>query len=169
MADRSQARADGLVHERINLVLFLVIVLPLTGLLVYLHQFLMALSFPLGAAFGIWLVTPDVDLETFTHSESKWFRGPRWLRPVGYLLHFYYYPLALVLRHRGVSHAPIFGALIVYIYTWWLPALVLLVTDWRPLWLLHPDLHVGLFVGLVVAHVFHIVEDRVLSAWQRRS
>jgi len=163
MGDRIRGRADGLIHERVNRVLFLVIVLPLTGLLFYLHQFFMALSFPLGAAYGIWLVTPDVDLETFTYSESKWIRGPPWVRPIGYLLCLYYYPLALVLRHRGISHAPIFGALIIYAYTWWLPALILLVTGWRPLWLLHPDLHVGLFTGLVCAHLFHIVEDHLLS------
>jgi len=53
-----------------------------------------------------------------------------------------------MLRHRGISHAPIFRALIIYVYTWWLPALVLLVTGWCPLWLLHPDLHIGLFTGL---------------------
>ena len=163
MGDRIRARANGLAHERINRVLFLLIVLPLAGLLIYLHQFFMAVSLPLGAALGIWLVTPDVDLETFTHSESKWFRGSPWLRPIGYLLYSYYYLLALVLRHRGISHAPVFGALIVYVYTWWFPAVVLLVTGWRPLWLLNPDLHVGLFVGLVVAHLFHIVEDRLLS------
>jgi uncharacterized metal-binding protein len=162
MRDRARTRNNGLVHERINRVLFLVIVLPLTGLFVYLHQFFMALSFPLGAAYGIWLVTPDVDLQTSTHSESKWFRGPLWLRPIGYLLYAYYYPLAVVLRHRGISHAPIFGASIIYVYTWLLPAVVLLSTGWRPLWLLHTDLHVGLFTGLTVAHIFHIVEDRLL-------
>lgn len=163
MGDRGRSRTDGLIHERINRVLFLVLVLPLTGLLVYLHQYFMALSFPLGAAYGIWLVTPDLDLETFTYSESKWLRGPLWLRPIGYLLYVYYYPLALILRHGGISHAPIFGALIVYIYTWWLPALILLATGWRPFWLLHPDLHVGLLTGLICAHLFHIVEDRLLS------
>jgi len=164
MGDRTPARADGLIRERINQVLFLVIVLPLTGLLAYLHQFFMAVGFPLGAAYGVWLVTPHVDLETFTCSESRWFRGSLWLRPIGYVLYLYYYPLALVLRHRGISHTPVFGAAIIYAYTWWLPALVLLVTGWRPVWLLHPDLHVGLLTGLVCAHLFHIVEDRLLSA-----
>jgi uncharacterized metal-binding protein len=162
MGDRIRVRADGLVHERVNRVLFLVIVLPLTGLLLYLRQFLMAVSFPLGAAYGIWLVTPDVDLQTSTYSETRWFRGSPWLRPVGYLLYVYYYPLALVFRHRGISHAPVFGALSIYVYTWLPPALVLLATGWRPLWLLHPDLHVGLFTGLVITHLFHIVEDRLL-------
>jgi uncharacterized metal-binding protein len=159
---RIRFQADGPAHERINRVLFLVIVLPLTGLLLYLHQFLMAVSLSLGAAYGIWLVTPDVDLETFTHGESRWFDGPLWLRPIGYLVFACYYPLALVLRHRGISHAPVFGALVVYVYTWLLPALVLLATGWRPLWLLHTDLHVGLFTGLVIAHLFHIAEDRLL-------
>jgi len=163
MGDRAQARADGLIHERINRALFLVVILPLTGLLIYIHQFFMAVSFPLGAAYGIWMVTPDVDLETITYNESQWLRGPLWLRPIGYLLYGYYYPLALVLRHRGVSHAPLFGALIVYLYTWWLPALVLVLTGWRPAWLFHPDLHTGAFTGLAVAHLFHIMEDRLLS------
>ena len=164
MVRRAASRTDGLRHERINRVLFLAIVLPLTGLLFYVHQFTMALSFALGAAYGIWLVTPDVDLETWTHGESRWARGSFLLRPIGYFLYGYYYPLAVVLRHRGISHAPVFGAAIIYAYTWWLPALILLVTDRRPLWLLHPDLHVGLLTGLVCAHIFHIVGDRLLSA-----
>jgi len=162
MRDWARSRDNGLVHERINRILFLVIVLPLAGLLVYFRQFFMALSFPLGAAYGIWMVTPDVDLQTSTYSEAKWFRGPLWLRPIGYALYVYYYPLALILRHRGISHAPIFGALIIYVYTWLPPAVVFLITGWRPLWLLHTDLHVGLFTGLAIAHIFHIVEDRLL-------
>ncbi|MEA3346280.1 MAG: hypothetical protein U9Q78_08615 [Chloroflexota bacterium] len=165
MGDWIRSRADGLIHERINQILFLIVVLPLTGLLVaYLHQLLMALTFPLGAAYGIWLVTPDVDLETFTYSETKWLGGAIWFRPIGYSLYLYYYPLALVLRHRGISHTPIFGALIIYAYTWWLPVLLSLIIGWHPTWLLHPDLHVGLFSGLACAHLFHILEDRLLSS-----
>jgi uncharacterized metal-binding protein len=162
MSDQARPRDDGLIHERINRILFLVIVLPLAGFLVYLRQFFMAVSFPLGAAYGIWLVTPDVDLRTLTYSETRWFRGSMWLRPIGHILNAYYYPIALLLRHRGISHAPIFGALIIYAYTWLPPALIMLAVNWRPLWLLHIDLHVGLFTGLVVAHLFHIVEDRFL-------
>jgi uncharacterized metal-binding protein len=162
MEERSRPRANGLVHERINRVLFLVIVLPLSGLLLYFHQFLMALSFPLGAAYGIWFVTPDVDLQSSTHTETKWFRGPIWIRPIGYALYAYYYPLSLLLRHRGISHVPVIGALTIYVYTWLPLALVMLATDWHPIWLLHSDLHVGLFTGLTFAHLFHIVEDRLL-------
>jgi uncharacterized metal-binding protein len=167
MAEQARPRSDGLLHERINRILFLLVVLPLTAFLVYLYQFVIAVGFPVGAAYGIWLVTPDVDLETFTYSESKWLHGPLWLRPIGYLLYIYYYPLALMLRHRGISHAPVFGALIVYLYSWWLPALILAITGWRPPWLLNPDLHVGLWAGLAVAHLFHILEDRLLGAWHR--
>jgi len=157
MSDPTSARAKGFIHERINQVLFLVIVLPLTALLTYLRQFFMAIAFPLGAAYGVWLVTPDLKLEIFTHSES------RWLRPIGYLLYLYYYPLALVLRHRAVSHTPVLGASIIYAYTWWLPTVVLLVAGWRPFWILHPDLHVGLLTGLVCAHLLHIVEGRLFG------
>jgi len=166
MGDKTRAPSRGLIQERINQALFLVVVLPLTGLLIYLHQFFIALSFPLGAAYGIWLVTPHtphVELKNSTCSESQWCRGPLWLRPIGYLLYFYYYPLGLVLRRWDISHTPAFGALIIYSYTWWLPALVLLATGWRPYWLLNPDLHVGLFIGLALAHLFHIVEDRLFN------
>lgn len=166
MGDKTQASSDSLIQERINRVLFLVVVLPLAGFLIYLHQFFIALSLPLGAAYGIWLVTPHTphaELGSSIRSESQWPRGPLWPHPLGHLLHFYYYPLGLVFRRRDISHVPAFGALMIYAYTWWLPALLLLVTGWHPSRLLNPDLHVGLFIGLALAHLFHIVEDHLLS------
>ena len=166
MKDKDQAQGGSVIHERINTILFLVIVLPLTGVLLYVGQYFIAVGFPIGAAYGIWLVTPDAQNGFLSHTAEKWLRGTPRVRPLGYLLRSYYYPLAMLARLWDISHVPVFGSLMIYVYSWWLPAIVLLLTGWRPDPLFQPDTHVGLFCGLACAHVLYIVEDRFLTAWR---
>jgi uncharacterized metal-binding protein len=60
----------------------------------------------IGAAIGAF-VTPDLDLESTTHSEALL----RQIPVVGLLFQVLWYPYALLHAHRGVSHWPIVGTL----------------------------------------------------------
>lgn len=59
-----------------------------------------------GALIGAF-ITPDLDLESTTHSEALLRRIP----VIGLLFQMLWYPYALMCRHRGVSHWPVVGTL----------------------------------------------------------
>ena len=126
-----------------------------------------------GAWVGVFLVTPDADFLSLTYAESRWFRDPRGRNPVSLLVAFVrqclgllalslgFWPGAL-LKHRGISHYPVLGSLVIALLMLpSLPGLVLLGWLWvrGELSLLWSPVAVAAWVGFCLAHLVHIAAD----------
>lgn len=121
-----------------------------------------------GALLGT-LITPDADLESTTHSEALL----RSIPLVGILFQIFWYPYALLHRHRGVSHWPLIGTTSRVLYSLaltYLGAALLTgllpptgpeparwLADWRTL--AHALTNVWLLAAWLVQDVLHLVLD----------
>lgn len=110
-----------------------------------------------GAVAG-WLVTPDIDHHYRTHEER---RIRRRLPVLGRLWQAYWAPYAVLLEHRGISHAPVIGtatrALYAFWWLWLLPAPVLVA---------HVPLGVAAFGAWCVQDVAHLAADGWRFGWK---
>jgi uncharacterized metal-binding protein len=137
----------------------------------------LALAFLAGEWLGVYLVTPDVDFLTVTHAESRWFRDPKSRDPLSLLVAFARHGLGLLalclgfwpgalLNHRGVSHVPVLGSLVIaMLMIPSLPGLVLLTWLWvkGQLGILWSPMAGAAWAGFCFAHLVHIVADWLWS------
>jgi len=125
--------------------------------------------FAVGTWLGTYLVTPDADLATLTHAETRWLKRSR--NPVMDFLRFHVGLLALelgywpgrLLRHRGISHWPFVGAMVI-LGLMMLSPLGLIVLAWLVLadrlWLLATQEVVAGLAGFCTAHLVHTLVDK---------
>ena len=95
--------ASGKQHERALLISF-PFVLP-TALLLLGKD---GGPFDLGYICGGLFLDPDLDMEEVTAVEERLLRR---VPPLGVLFVLFWYPFALIAKHRGLSHTPIVGTL----------------------------------------------------------
>ncbi|WKN40584.1 DUF2227 family putative metal-binding protein [Tunicatimonas pelagia] len=65
-----------------------------------------------GCFCGIF-ISPDLDMKQRTVSETTLLR---WSLGIGYIWIFLWYPYAMLFRHRGISHTPVFGTITRVLY-----------------------------------------------------
>jgi uncharacterized metal-binding protein len=132
-----------------------------------------AWAFVAGGWVGVYLITPDVDFLTVTYAEARWFRDPKGRDPLSLLEAFVRHCLGLLalslgfwpgalLSHRGVSHYPVVGSLVIAVLMLpSVPGLMLLVwlrakgevsVLWSPMF-------VAGWAGFCCMHLVHIVAD----------
>lgn len=117
--------------------------------LIYQTQRVEWLMLPVGAMAGL-LLSPDLDINNGSISDYH-------ARRIGCLFAFVWYwywrPYAWVMKHRGVSHAPILGTAVRLVYCfWWMP-LVVNPLPWA--WIATGA------AGLAIVDLLHIFMDRV--------
>ena len=109
------------------------------------------ITFLFGSLVGV-LLSPDLDQDGLTNSETVVFRR---FRILGHTFFLYWYIYAVALKHRSPwSHFPILGTALRLAYLsplWWL----LFVFIGLPV----PDLAVPAVVGLAVADLLHFLRD----------
>ncbi len=93
--------ADGKTHFAANVIAGL----AMTGAAAYYAPELVG-PVAAGSVIGAF-ITPDMDLESKTHSEALLRQVP----VLGLAFQFFWYPYAVLHRHRGVSHWPVIGTL----------------------------------------------------------
>jgi uncharacterized metal-binding protein len=166
-------RSDGCWHERIAGVLLFTEGVVALIVAERLGAFHLGLAFLAGGWLGVYLVTPDVDFLTVTHAESRWFRDPKSRDPLSLLVAFVRHCLGLLalslgfwpgalLHHRGVSHFPVLGSLVIALLMLpSLPGLTLLAWLWSrgQLSLTIAPVVAVAWVGFCLAHLAHIVAD----------
>jgi len=120
-----------------------------------LYHWSLGLGIVLGYLLGRYL-DPDLDLPQTSSSE---FRAMRELKLIGALLVAYWLPYGFLIPHRHfLSHSPIFSTIIRFAYQfWWL----WIILDkygymWNNIMLFG---FLGLFVGLCLSDLIHIVLD----------
>ena len=130
------------------------------------------LAFLAGMWSGIYLITPDVDFLSVTRAETRWFRDPRggdavsWMMSavrfcVGIVVLMLGFWPGLLLSHRGVSHVPLVGAVIIAVLAIASPFMLgalALMDGWHSLWTLEAG---AAWLGFASAHFIHIVCDWV--------
>ena len=158
----SEHMPSGRVHLRIEAVLLFVWTAVggwlLAGRLVRPEA---VVAFVLAYAFSMILLSPDLDLARSCASKRWGAARVLWM------------PYALLFKHRGRSHHPIFGALTRILYLllvggllW---ALVVGLLGARiPLWLPTGDVLAAIFGGLYMPNLTHILADRLVSARRAR-
>lgn len=118
----------------------------------------MGLGFWVGYMIIARYIDPDLDHRNMTQTE---YRAMRELGFVGSLLVAYFMPYGYLLPHRSfMSHSPLISTVIRFIYLfWWL----FLLIYWVDLTVLINNmmLFVGMYLGLSLADLIHIVLDRV--------
>jgi uncharacterized metal-binding protein len=164
---------DGRWHERIARVL--VLAAAIVAIIQANRQGVpeLGLAFLVGGWLGAYLVTPDVDFSTVTYAESRWFRDPKSRDPLSLSVAFVRHGLGLLalslgfwpgalLKHRGVSHVPVLGSLVIALLMLpSLPGLMLLTWLWakQQLDLLWSPMMGAAWIGFCFAHLVHIVAD----------
>lgn len=118
-------------------------------------------AFVLAYAVSMLFLSPDLDLARSRASKRWGIARPLWL------------PYALLFRHRGVSHHPIFGPLtrVMYLGGICVVAVLILATAiGRPARIPIPSIEIVLaaVAGLYAPNVAHIAADRLASAWRTR-
>ncbi len=163
---RSSRVSDGILHER------LAIFPGLVGVLIVVivsSKYPMMLWSLVGLWVGIYVATPDVDFGNLTRCETRWFREDGhvlicWLKHVVGLsaLSLSFWP-GQVLKHRGISHTPIIGSLVILILMLpSLPGIIIVLLLRNNLIVFFP-----IWCGLAYAHGIHIVIDFVVSGAKR--
>ena len=158
--------SDGKLHEKLALFPGLVGVL-ITAIISTKHP--LSLWALLGMWIGIFVATPDVDLGTITYCERRWFREDGhvlicWFKHIVGLcsLSLSFWPGQL-LKHRGISHIPLVGSLVILLLMIpSLPGVIILL-------LMRDNLiaFIPIFLGLAYAHFIHIIVDIVGSGIKR--
>ncbi len=154
--------SDGKLHEKLALFPGLIAVLIIAIISV---KYPLAIWALLGVWAGVYLVTPDADLAAITRSETRWFNESHhilinWLHHLVGLsaLSLSFWPGQL-LKHRGISHTPIIGSLVILILMIpSLPGIIIVLLLRNNLIVFFP-----IWCGLVYAHFIHIVVDFVIS------
>lgn len=114
-----------------------------------------------GCLSGI-LISPDLDMTGRTISETLLIR---WNILLGRLWVAFWFPYALLSKHRGLSHVPIFGTAsrVMYVATFYFVAHFLLQYYYAVDLLLWPQLHwqeLLIFItGLAVSDIGHWILD----------
>jgi uncharacterized metal-binding protein len=165
--------SDGRWHERIAGVLLIVKVVVAFIVANYFGALHLAWAFLAGGWVGVYLITPDVDFLTVTYAEARWFRDPKGRDPLSLLVAFGRHCLGLLalslgfwpgalLNHRGVSHYPVVGSLVIAVLMLpsvpglmllaWLQARGEVSVLWSPML-------VAAWAGFCFAHLVHIVAD----------
>ena len=121
---------------------------------------LVCVAYGVGALAGI-LLSPDLDQDGLTNSETVVFRRSRIL---GHTFFIYWYLYAIVIKHRSPwSHFPILGTVVRVAYLsplWWL----LFIKVGLPI----PYLAIPALIGLAVADLLHWLRDGMLFKKKRR-
>jgi len=118
-------------------------------------------SFILAYAFSMLFLSPDLDLARSRASKRWGIARVLWM------------PYALVFRHRGRSHHPVFGALTRILYLLLLVVVVVVtivaLSGTRISIHLPPgDVMIAVVAGLYVPNLTHIVADRLVSDWKAK-
>jgi len=158
--------SDGKLHEKLAIV---------PGLIGVLIIAIISTKYPImlwslvGIWVGIFVVTPDADLGRITYAERRWFREDNhviinWLHHLVGLcsLSLSFWPGQL-LKHRGISHMPIIGSVVIMLLMMpSLPGIIIIL-------LMRDNLiaFIPIFLGLVYAHLIHIIVDVVGSGVKR--
>jgi len=129
------------------------------------HDMLTTWLAGVGCFCGIF-ISPDLDMQQRTVSETTLLR---WSLGIGYLWVFLWYPYAMLFRHRGISHTPIFGTVTRIVYLLGMALLVqhLAHSFADAQWNIWPWIHqhwqyIAIFsAGLAIADLGHWVLDHV--------
>ena len=151
---------DGQIHSVISLAL----AVPCTIIGLGLDGIRGAILMGGGCVAGIFL-SPDLDQETLTTSETIFLKIPY----VGWvftgLMFAYWLGYAVMFKHRGISHWPVVGTItrmmyisftFVIILVLWHVNLFTIVLPYFPLW----------FLGLCISDVGHYLRDWVGSGFR---
>lgn len=110
----------------------------------------------LGYLLGYYL-DPDYDQNKFTDARRR-LVSDLWL--LGWLIVVWYTPYEKLFKHRGSSHIPLFSTIIRFGWLLAFPPIALLLYRTTPY--LVPEYYpvlVGLFIGLALADLIHILAD----------
>ncbi len=142
----------GKEHEIINILLLppVLTIIPAEG----------TFPFSIGYIIGTFFISPDIDIP---HSRSS----KRWN-----ILKIFWYPLWMVVGHRGVLHIPIVGTFVklIYLLLIFFPIYNLLESLFPVgLYIKHID-EIKLFyftLGIIIADILHILLDVMESKVKR--
>lgn len=120
-----------------------------------------------GCLLGV-VISPDLDQQTVTFSEWVWTKIPI----IGWLMTGVWFtlwlPYAMMFKHRGLSHAPIFGTFTRVFYL----GLIFVAIDsiWWHIVItpIEVEIVTQLVIGLMISDIGHFARDMITSARHRR-
>lgn len=121
--------SDGIIHARVaGTILLAGSALGTVAVAVDGQSIYWVTPFLVGLVNGF-LVTPDIDQNGTTTEESRFLLVPFIGRILFILFATYWYPYALLFKHRGWSHIPVFGTLSRFAYELLVNSLLFLLVE----------------------------------------
>jgi uncharacterized metal-binding protein len=120
----------------------------------------------IGQLIGVYCITPDVDINNLTVTETQWFKERKKILaflkfPIGIITLILGWFPGIFLKHRGISHTPIIGAVVITFLIMVNPfvlALLYFTDSWSYLWTIEA---LAIWIGFCATHLIHIIQDRL--------